>query len=70
MFKGIVNPEMKICWKYTHHQAIQDEMSLFLQQNRFGEILHYITCSPMDPMQWMGAVRMRIQTADKNIIHK
>ncbi len=25
----------------------------------------------MDPMQWMGAVRMRIQTADKNttIIH-
>ncbi len=26
----------------------------------------------MDPLQWMGAVRMRVQTADKNItiIHK
>ncbi len=23
--KGIVHPEMKICWKYTHPQAIQDE---------------------------------------------
>ncbi len=27
----------------------------------------YITCSSMDPLQWMGAVRMRAQTADKNI---
>ncbi len=27
----------------------------------------YITCSPMDSLQWMGAVRMRVQTADKNI---
>ncbi len=33
---------------------------------------HYITCSPVDALQWMGAVRMRVQTADKNltIIHK
>ncbi len=23
--------------------------------------------SPVDPVQWMGAVRMRVQTADKNI---
>ncbi len=23
--------------------------------------------SPMDALQWMGAVRMRVQTADKNI---
>ncbi len=32
----------------------------------------YITCSTMDALQWMGAVRMRVQTADKNItiIHK
>ncbi len=30
-----------------------------------------VTCSPMDPLQWMGAVRMRVQTADKNItIHE
>ncbi len=21
----------------------------------------------MDPLQWMGAVRMRVQTADKNV---
>ncbi len=28
---------------------------------------HYLTCSPMDALQWMGAVRMRVQTADKNI---
>ncbi len=26
-----------------------------------------VTCSPVDPLQWMGAVRMRVQTADKNI---
>ncbi len=39
---------------------------------RFGEMLHFITCSAMDALQWMGAVRMRVQTADKNItiIHK
>ncbi len=29
---------------------------------RFGEMLHSVTCSPMDSLQWMGAVRM---TADK-----
>ncbi len=23
-FKGIVHPKMKICWKCTHPQAIQD----------------------------------------------
>ncbi len=43
------------------------KMSLFLYQNRFGEIEHYITCSLMDPLQWMGAVRITVQTADKNI---
>ncbi len=43
--------------------------SLFVHQNWFGEIWHYIICAPL---QWMGAVRMRVQTADKNItvIHK
>ncbi len=32
----------------------------------------WITCSSMDPLQWMGAVRVRVQTADKiiTIIHK
>ncbi len=40
----------------------------------YFEIVHpkMEICSPMDPLQWMGAVRMRVQTADKNItiIHK
>ncbi len=30
-------------------------------------IKHFITCSKMDPLQWMGAIRMGVQTADKNI---
>ncbi len=55
IFKGIVHP-----------QAIQD-VDEFVNQNRFGEIQHYITCSPVDPLQWMGAVRMRVQAADRNI---
>ncbi len=43
-------------------------MTLFLYQNRFGGKKCYsMICSPMDPLQWMGAVRMRVQTADKNI---
>ncbi len=28
---------------------------------------HFNTCSAMDALQWMGAVRMRVQTADINI---
>ncbi len=47
---------MKIRSKCTHPQAIQDVDELFLQQNRFGEI----TCLPMTPLQWMGAIRMRL----------
>ncbi len=48
-------------------QAIQDVMSWFVHHNRFGEIKHYINCSLMDPLQWMGAIRMGVQTADKSI---
>ncbi len=35
-------------------------------------VILYCSCHTMDPLQWMGAVRMRFQTADKNItiIHK
>ncbi len=29
---------------------------------------HYTTCLPVDPLHWMGAVKIRVQTADKNII--
>ncbi len=39
-------------------------MSFFI---RFGEMKRNITCSIMDPLQWMGAVKMRVQTADKTI---
>ncbi len=50
-------------------------MSLFLQRNTFGEILHYIICSPKDPLQGMGAVRMKVQKHHNNlqvmqVIHK
>ncbi len=33
----------------------------------FLEMQHCITVSAMDALQWMGAVRMRVQTSDKNI---
>ncbi len=62
-FKGIVENLLKL---YSL-QAIQDVMSLFVHHNRFGEIKHYINCSLMDPLQWMGAVRMGVQTYNKNI---
>ncbi len=43
-------------------------MSLFLQQNRFGEIKRFITCPlPVDPLQWMGAIRMWVKQLIKNI---
>ncbi len=42
--------------------------NLFVDWNRFEEIEHYITCTPMDPLQRMGAIRIRVQRADKNII--
>ncbi len=58
---------MKMCLKCTHSQAILDvdEFVSLFEQIR-------ITCLLMDLLQWMGAVRMRVQTADKNItiIHK
>ncbi len=47
----------------SHPQAIQD-VDEFVSSS---ELIWRITCSPMDPLQWMGAVRMRVQTADKNI---
>ncbi len=34
---------------------------------RFGEMYHCISVSAMDALQWMGAVRMRVHTTDKNI---
>ncbi len=63
ILKGKFSQKWNICWKCTHPQVIQDADE-FLQLNRDGEIQHCITCLPMDALQWMGAVRMRVQTAD------
>ncbi len=65
VLKGTDHPKMKLWWKCPTSLG-HPRGCLFLHGNRFGEIQHYITCSPMDPLQWMGAVRMRVQTADTN----
>ncbi len=66
MVTGIVPLKMKIWCKCTHPQAIQDVdefvSSLDLEK---GSIMSL--AQQWDPLQWMGAVRMRVQTADKNI---
>ncbi len=55
---------MKSCSKCTHSQVIQD-VDVFVSSSDLEKC--YITRSSMDALQWMGAVRMRVQTADKNI---
>ncbi len=52
----------------SYPQVIQD-VDEFVSSSDLDK---YITCSVIDHLQWMGAVRMRVQTADKNItiIHK
>ncbi len=60
VFKETVLPKMT----FTENRLT---LFVFFHQNRFGEIQHNITWSPMDTLQWMGAIRMRVQTADKNI---
>ncbi len=57
--KGIAHPKIKNYWKCT--PLIPSKII-----GTFGEIHHYITCLPMDS-QWMGAIRMWVQTADTNI---
>ncbi len=51
-------PKLRFCENALTLRPSKMYMSLFLHMNRFEEIMHYITCSPMDPLQWMGAVRM------------
>ncbi len=53
IYKITVNPQMKIGWKCPHSQAIQD-VDEFVS---LSDLEKWITCSPMDPLQWMGAVR-------------
>ncbi len=57
---------MKICLKCIHTQAIKYVDEFVPSSEQIWRILHYISVSPMDPQQWMGAVIMRVQTADKN----
>ncbi len=61
LIKEIVNPKMKIYSPIGHKRF---ELVLYF----FGGGVHYITYSPINPLKWMGAVRMRVQTADKNNI--
>ncbi len=55
---------MNICWNFTYSQGIQDVDEFVSALEKIWRNLAY---SPMDPLQWMGAIRMRVQTADKNI---
>ncbi len=57
---------MKIIWKCAHSQAIQDVDEFVSSLEQIWRNLAF------RHLQWMGAVRMRVQTADKNItiIHK
>ncbi len=58
---------MKICWKHIHPQVILDVDEFVSSYEQIWRNLHYVTCSTMDPLQWMGAVRTRVQTTDKNV---
>ncbi len=54
MLKVILKKQFNLKLKSGH--LICRWVCFFIRTN--GEILHYITCSPMDRLQWMGAVRM------------
>ncbi len=56
----------EICWKCTQASGhwLYRWVCFFIRTDL--EKLS-ITCSAKDSLQWMGAVRMRVQTADKNI---
>ncbi len=58
--KGIVQPKMKVCWMCSP-QPIQDVDELIFLNQIWRNLL------AVDALQWMGAVRLRVQTADKNI---
>ncbi len=48
-------------------QAIHSNEFISSSEQIWRNVSLYISCSPMDHLQWMGAVRKRVQTADKNI---
>ncbi len=51
-------------WK-LHHQDIQDVDEFVSSWEQIWR--NSITCSLRKSLQWMGAIRMRVQTSDKNI---
>ncbi len=61
LFKGIVYLKFNICWKCAHLPAIQDADESVSESD-----LEKCSIASL-ALQWMGAVRMRVQTADKNI---
>ncbi len=75
-FGDLVNVWSQFFWVYTgvvHHiEEIVHSRWKFVHP-RCRWVCFFIRtnlekcCSAMDPLQWMGAVRMRVQTADKNI---
>ncbi len=73
-----INPSWRSdCCQNTCEECLCDQMwawkckeevihTLFKEQRNLEKCRHNITFSPMDLLQWMGAVRRRVQTADKN----
>ncbi len=51
-------------WQGRHGQICDQGRSVPLRKGLVYTKMHI--CSPMDALQWMGAVRMRVQTADKH----
>ncbi len=65
------SPEKRSRWWEHHTRSLNTFLkgtvhNVHLPPPRFEEIEHSIICSAMDPLKWMGAVRMRVQTADTN----
>ncbi len=60
LFKGLVHQTMKIAEKCTHNHPRCRGVFFFIWKDLEKSS---ITCSPLNPLQWMGAVRMRVQTA-------
>ncbi len=59
---GIVHPKIKMCSPSDHPRL--GWVCFFI---RFVEMCLCISVSAMDALQWMGAIRMRVQTRDATI---
>ncbi len=62
-FKGTVHLKTNIWWKCAHPQAIWD-VDEFVSSSDLDQ---FSIKSLAHQWRWMGAIRMRVQTADKNI---